>query len=162
MKLFTCQQIAEIDRLTIKLEPVSSIDLMERAAQRLTDWIFLNIRSDHSFYIFVGPGNNGGDALAVARMLSENNYNCTVFLADFGRELKGDAAINQARLIEQNKVILKKINSEDSIPEIPAEVVILDGLFGSGINKPLAGLSKIIVQKLNLEQSDQYRYRVQS
>lgn len=149
MKLFTCQQIAEIDRLTMKLEPISSIDLMERAAQRLTDWIFLNIRSDHSFYIFAGPGNNGGDALAIARMLADSNYNCSLFLADFGRELKGDAAINHARLIEQNKVILKKINSEDSIPEMPAGVVILDGLFGSGINKPLAGLSKLIVQKMN-------------
>lgn len=149
MKLFTCQQIAEIDRLTMKLEPISSIDLMERAAQRVTEWIFQNIRIDQSFYIFAGPGNNGGDSLAVARMLAENNYTCTVFLADFGRELKEDAAINQSRLIEQNNVLLKKIDSENSIPEIPSDVIVLDGLFGSGINKSLTGLAKAIVQRIN-------------
>lgn len=149
MKLFTCRQIAEIDRLTMKLEPISSIDLMERAAQRVTEWIFQNIGNDQSIYIFAGSGNNGGDALAVARMLAGSNYTCTVFLADFGRELKDDATINQSRLIEQEKVLQKKIDSEDSIPEIPTDVIVLDGLFGSGINKPLTGLAKGIVQKIN-------------
>jgi len=149
MKLFTCQQIAEIDRLTMKLEPISSIDLMERAAQRVTEWILQNIANDQSFYIFAGPGNNGGDAFAVARMLADSNYNCAVFFADFGRDLKEDAAINQARLIEQNKVLPGKIDSEDSIPGIPSDVIVLDGLFGSGINKPLTGLPKTIVQKIN-------------
>jgi len=149
MKLFTCQQIAEIDRLTMKLEPISSIDLMERAAQRLTEWIFQNVSCDHSFYIFAGPGNNGGDAFAVARMLADSNYNCTVFFADFGRVLKEDAVINQSRLIEQGKVLLEKIDFENSIPEIPSDVIVLDGLFGSGINKPLTGLAKAIVQQIN-------------
>jgi hydroxyethylthiazole kinase-like uncharacterized protein yjeF len=149
MKLFTCQQINEIDRLTMKLEPISSIDLMERASHRITDWIFQNIENDQSFFIFAGSGNNGGDALAVARMLAGSNYTCTIFLADFGRELKDNAAINQFRLVEQNKVLLKKIVSEDSIPEIPSDVIVLDGLFGSGINKPLTGLAKAIVTQIN-------------
>ncbi|HAQ21211.1 MAG TPA: bifunctional ADP-dependent NAD(P)H-hydrate dehydratase/NAD(P)H-hydrate epimerase [Prolixibacteraceae bacterium] len=149
MKLFTCQQIAEIDRLTMKHEPILSIDLMERAAQRVAEWILQKIVNDQPFYIFAGPGNNGGDALAVARMLAGCNYTCTVFLADFGRELKDDAAINLTRLKEQNKVLLKYIDSEDSIPEIPNEAVVIDGLFGSGINKSLEGLAREIVRKIN-------------
>ncbi|MBA4408226.1 MAG: bifunctional ADP-dependent NAD(P)H-hydrate dehydratase/NAD(P)H-hydrate epimerase [Odoribacter sp.] len=149
MKLFTCQQIAEIDRLTMKHEPILSIDLMERASQRVAEWIIQKIGNDQKFFIFAGPGNNGGDALAVARMLAGNNFNCTVFLADFGRELKDDPSSNLARLEEQNKVVLKKIDTEDAIPEISSETVVIDGLFGSGITKPLTGLAKKIVQKIN-------------
>lgn len=149
MKLFTCHQIAEIDQLTMKLEPISSIDLMERASAKVTDWIIQNIGNDRPFLIFAGPGNNGGDALAVARMLSWFNFKCTVYLTCFGRDLKGDPAINWQRLEEQNKVLLKRIDSEDSIPEISFETIIIDGLFGSGLNKPLEGLAKVIVQKIN-------------
>jgi len=149
MKLFTCQQIAEMDHLTMKLEPISSIDLMERASGQVADWIIQNIGNDRPFYIFAGPGNNGGDALAVARMLAWCNFRCTVFLACFGHELKGDPAINWQRLEEQNKFLLKRIDSEDSIPEIPAETVVIDGLFGSGLNKPLDGMAGEIVRKIN-------------
>lgn len=149
MKLFTCKQIAGIDQLTIKLEPISSIDLMERASFKIADWLIHQIDRTRQVYLFAGPGNNGGDALAVARMLAWSNLKCTVYLANFGRELKGDPAINWQRLEEQNKVTLKRIDSEDSIPEISADTIVIDGLFGSGLNKPLDGLAKMIVEKIN-------------
>jgi hydroxyethylthiazole kinase-like uncharacterized protein yjeF len=149
MKLFTCKQIARIDQLTMQLEPISSIDLMERASFKIADWLIHHIDRNRKVYLFAGPGNNGGDALAVARMLAWSNLNCTVYLADFGRELKGDAAINWQRLEEQNKVILKRIDSENTIPKIHADTIVIDGLFGSGLNKPLDGLAKIIVKKIN-------------
>jgi NAD(P)H-hydrate epimerase len=154
MKLFTCKQISGIDQLTMQLEPISSIELMERASFRIADWVIQNVNHDRQVYLFAGPGNNGGDALAVARMLAWSNFRCTVYLADFGRELKGDPAINWQRLEEQNKVILKKIDSEESIPEIPAETIIIDGLFGSGLNKPLEGLAKKIVQQINQSEAE--------
>lgn len=150
MKLFTCSQISEIDRLTMKLEPISSVDLMERASAKVADWIIQNIENDRPLWFFAGPGNNGGDALAVARLLALCNFDCTVFIADFGRELKGDPAINLQRLKEQEKVLLKKIDSEETIPEIHSGVVVVDGLFGSGLNKPLNGLAEKIVLKINL------------
>jgi len=150
MKLFTCTQISEIDRLTTELEPISSIDLMERASAQAADWIINNIGNDRQFWFFAGPGNNGGDALAIARILSGKNCSCTVFIVSLGRELKGDPAINLQRIEEQNKVFLKKIDTEESIPEIPSGVVIIDGLFGSGLNKPLDGLAGKIVQRINL------------
>jgi NAD(P)H-hydrate epimerase len=149
MKLFTCKQIAGIDQLTMKMEPISSIELMERASFKIADWLIHHIDRSKQVYLFAGPGNNGGDALAVARMLAWSNFKCTVYLADFGRELKGDAAINWQRLEEQNKVTLKRIDSEDSIPEISGEAIVIDGLFGSGLNKPLEGLAAKIVQRIN-------------
>ena len=149
MKIFTCKQIQEIDQLTIKLEPISAIDLMERASQQIADWIIQQIGDNQPFYIFAGPGNNGGDALAVARILVSSNFSCTVFLASFGRELKGSPAINWKQLELQNKVQLKQIENEASIPEIPSDVIVIDGLFGSGLTKPLDGLAKKIALKIN-------------
>jgi len=149
MKLFTCKQIAAIDQLTMKLEPISSIDLMERASGEVADWIIQNIGNDRPFVFFVGPGNNGGDALAVARMLGWCNFNCTVYLVSLGRELKGDPAINLQRLEEQDKVVVKRIDSEESIPDLSSGVIVIDGIFGSGLNKPLDGLAKSIVGQIN-------------
>lgn len=149
MKFFTCSQIAEIDQLTMTFEPIVSIDLMERASAQAADWILTNVDLNLPIYLFAGPGNNGGDALAVARILASAGLECTVFLSTFGREFKGDPATNWQRLLEKNKVSLNRINSEDDIPEIPSEIVLIDGLFGSGLNKPLDGLAAQIVQKIN-------------
>jgi NAD(P)H-hydrate epimerase len=122
---------------------------MERASTQVADWIINNFGNDRPFWFFAGPGNNGGDALAVARMLASHNFDCTVFIADFGRTLKSDPLINLKRLEEQNKVRLNKIDLEEQIPEIPSEAIVIDGLFGSGLNKPLDGLAGKIVQKIN-------------
>jgi NAD(P)H-hydrate epimerase len=149
MKLFTCKQIAEIDRLTMKLAPISSIDLMEMASVQVSEWVIYHTEIEQDINIFAGPGNNGGDAMAIARLLALKNFRCTVWLADFGRELKGDPALNLERLKNQNKVTLKRIDSEVSIPDLSANTVIIEGLFGSGLNKPLSGLAKSIVQKIN-------------
>ena len=149
MKLFTCKQIAGIDRLTMDLEPIESISLMERASFKVADWLVSNIDNARPVYLFAGPGNNGGDVLAIARMLACSNLNCTVYLAGFERGLQGDPAINWKRLEEQNRVVLKKIDSEDSIPEISSDTIVIDGLFGSGLNKPLERLAKKIVQQIN-------------
>lgn len=149
MKLFTCHQISEIDQLTMQLEPIASIDLMERASMQVADWLLRNIDGDCPLWFFAGPGNNGGDALAVARLMATTGFECTVYLADFGRELKGDPAINWQRLQQQGKADLRSIESENSIPEIPSNVVVIDGLFGSGLNKPLEGQAAEIVRRIN-------------
>ncbi len=149
MKFFICSQIAGIDKQTMKLEPISSIDLMERASFKVADWLVRYIDHKKTVYLFAGPGNNGGDALAVARMLVWNKLDCTVFLCGFGRKLNGDPAINWQRLEEQNLVRLKKINMENDIPDISPETIVVDGLFGSGLNKPLEGLAAKIVHQIN-------------
>lgn len=149
MKLFTCQQIATLDKLTMMLEPISSIDLMERASERVADWITRKLGNIRTLWFFAGPGNNGGDALAVARLLAHKGFDCKVYLADFGKELKGDPANNLERLKEQNKVQLKRIDYESDIPDIPADVIVIDGLFGSGLTRPLEGLAAKIIKRIN-------------
>jgi len=131
MKLFTCQQITEIDQLTMKLEPISSIDLMERASMQAADWIINHLGTFRTVWFFAGPGNNGGDALAIARILARTNFDCTVFIADLGKELKGDPAINLNRLKELGKSVIKNITSEADIPDISDDVIVIEGLFGS-------------------------------
>lgn len=149
MKLFTCKQISEIDRLTMQLEPISSIDLMERASEQVANWMTQHVEKENKIFVVAGPGNNGGDTLAVARLLAQRGFACSVSLADFGRQLSVDAAENLRRLEEQKKAAITRINSEADIPPIPPKTVVVDGLFGSGLNKPLTGLAKSIVKSIN-------------
>ena len=67
MKIFTGAQIRELDKYTIEHEPVKSIDLMERAAKSITHAITETWSNGMPVIVFAGPGNNGGDALAVSR-----------------------------------------------------------------------------------------------
>ncbi|MBN1821123.1 MAG: NAD(P)H-hydrate dehydratase [Prolixibacteraceae bacterium] len=148
MKIFTTKQIAEIDRYTIENEPIADIDLMERASLQMVNWLIQNISNEKNLMVFAGPGNNGGDALAIARMMADYDYQVNVFLLDTDKGLKGSPAINWKRLEDQNKVQLNKIKDENDIPEIKDEIII-DGLFGSGLSRPLEGLPAAIVRKIN-------------
>ncbi|MCG6185872.1 NAD(P)H-hydrate dehydratase [Maribellus maritimus] len=149
MKLFTTKQIAGIDKFTIENEPISDIDLMERAALQITHWLVKRFSTEQKMVFFAGPGNNGGDALAIARQLANLDFVCEVFLLDFGKELKGSPAMNWKGLEEQNKVKLVKFKDESGFPELGLTDVILDGMFGSGLSRPLEGFSAAIVGKIN-------------
>jgi len=149
MKLFTTKQIAKLDKYTIQNEPIADIDLMERASMQITNWLVQRFSTEQKMVFFAGPGNNGGDALAVARQMADLDFVCEVFQMDTGKELKGSPAINWQRLEEQGKVKLSKINSINDFPELDEEDVIVDGLFGSGLTRPLSGLAAEIVEKLN-------------
>ena len=78
MKIFTSAQIHELDKYTIEHEPVKSIDLMERSAKAITEAITEQWTNQTPIVVFAGPGNNGGDALAVARLLAEQDYDVRV------------------------------------------------------------------------------------
>ena len=87
MKIFTAGQVRKIDAYTIKNEPIESIDLMERAAVQITAWIAEMFDNRHPFLFLVGPGNNGGDGLAAARLLKEQNYTVEVLLVRISDKL---------------------------------------------------------------------------
>lgn len=78
MKLFTSQEIHELDTYTIEHEPIRSVDLMERAAKVMTQAIVKRWSNITPVIVFAGPSNNGGDALAIARMLAEKRYEVSV------------------------------------------------------------------------------------
>lgn len=149
MKLFTTKQIALLDQYTIKHEPIADIDLMERAALQITNWMIRRFSNERKFIFFAGPGNNGGDALAVARQMAELDFQCEVWLMDFGKELKGSLAINRKRLEDQDKVELKKISTIDACSDVDESDVFVDGLFGSGLSRPLESLPAQIVSFMN-------------
>lgn len=149
MKLFTTKQIAELDRFTIEHEPIADIDLMERASMQVTNWLLQEASTEQKLVFFAGPGNNGGDALAIARQMAEFDYACEVYLLDFGKGLKGSPATNWSRLEEQNKVKLVRLESRTDFPNIGEDDVIIDGLFGSGLTRPLEGLTAELVQFIN-------------
>jgi ADP-dependent NAD(P)H-hydrate dehydratase / NAD(P)H-hydrate epimerase len=149
MKLFSTNQIAEIDKYTIDNEPVSDIDLMERAAMQITKWVMQHFQPERKMLFFAGPGNNGGDALASARQLADAGYRSDVVLLDMGKGLHGSPAINKQRLEEQGKVHIKLISRAGDFPETGPGDVIIDGLFGSGLSRPLEGFPAEIVRKIN-------------
>ena len=98
MKIISSQQLKELDKYTIIHEPISSIDLMERAAHALTEAIIRRWDKSFKIIVFAGPGNNGGDALAVARMLSQKNYHVEVYLFNTQGKLSEECSTNLNRL----------------------------------------------------------------
>ena len=153
MKLFKSAQVREIDSYTIKNEPISSIDLMERASINFANWFCKKFDSAKKVVVFSGPGNNGGDGLAVARILSGRNFNVQVYLLDFGRGLSEDCQLNLNRLKLLKDVRLDILSESDSVPEISGEARIIDAIFGSGLSRPVKAFPKKIIQYINSQES---------
>ncbi len=148
MKLLSAQQIQQWDAFTMLQEPVTSIDLMERAAQRCVHWISENNFIHPSIKIFCGKGNNGGDGLVIARLLLEKGYNVIVYILEFGALGTNDFQINLHRL-HQITSDIHFIQSAEFIPAIEKDDLVIDALYGSGLNRPLQLLSKEIVEHIN-------------
>ena len=101
MKIFPTLSVKKLDAYTIEHEPVAEIDLMERASEVLAQEICSRFSPEMPFVVFAGPGNNGGDALAVARMLMEKGYNVQTYLFNISDHLSIDCMTNKKRLIEK-------------------------------------------------------------
>ena len=149
MKIFTSSQIHELDKYTIENEPIESIALMERAAKALTQAIAGVWNNSTPVIVFAGPGNNGGDALAVARMLAERDYKVTVYLFNITGSLSPDCAQNKRCLQETKRVQFIEVTEEFDPPQLESGMLVVDGLFGSGLNKPLAGGFASLVKYIN-------------
>jgi NAD(P)H-hydrate epimerase len=150
MKIFTSNQIQEFDRYTIEHEPISSINLMERAARAITHAVMDEYDNRTPMVVFAGPGNNGGDALAMARLLTDNGYEVTVYLFNIHDHLSEECSANKQRLIEKKKCkSFTEITLNFDPPELNENSVVIDGLFGSGLSKPLAGGFASLVKYVN-------------
>jgi len=149
-KIFTSSQIRNIDQYTIKSEPIASIDLMERAAKIMTEWLYKNFPVSTRFIIFAGPGNNGGDAIAMSRILFYNNYFSKLFIVTNNEaNLSPDGKINLQRVKKETIVEVKFIDSIADFPKLSSEEIIIDGLFGSGLSRPLDGIFADLVNHIN-------------
>ena len=140
MKILSARQFKELDRFTIENEPVASIDLMERAAVAIADEVAARWSADRRIVSFAGAGNNGGDALAVARLLAAKGYTTLTYLFNIKGLLSPDCEANRDRLAATPGAELIEVTSQFDFPRLsPERDIVVDGLFGTGLNKPLDG-----------------------
>ena len=149
INLLTAEQARAADQFTILNEPIASIDLMERASRAFVS-IFIKHypKKGKKIAVYCGTGNNGGDGLAIARILSEKGYQkVNVKIVRFSTKVSADFQINYERLKSVN-ISIVEIKEKDSLPVEDAEILI-DALLGSGLNKPLSGAWMNLVLSLN-------------
>jgi ADP-dependent NAD(P)H-hydrate dehydratase / NAD(P)H-hydrate epimerase len=147
MKILSASQIRELDAYTIQNEPIGSLDLMERAACAFVKWWCARIDNQRQVVIFCGKGNNGGDGLAIGRLLSAKGYSVRVLVAQYTDSGSNDFQHNLDRA--RDFLTVKDIAQPKDIPELPADCVVIDALLGSGLSRPVSGLLKEIVTALN-------------
>ncbi|RYY62593.1 MAG: NAD(P)H-hydrate dehydratase [Chitinophagaceae bacterium] len=173
MRIFSAEQIRAWDAYTISNEPVASVDLMERAALKVFGWIKGQGLLNKNFLVCCGKGNNGGDGLAIARMLAENH--CTVQVIIAGDPEKGSADFreNLSRLPStitcfnlQNTSDLAALDTVFNITKTPADsepaktnlqppgtlsgnTIIIDAIFGSGLHKVPEGIYASLIALIN-------------
>ena len=147
MKIFTAAQIREWDKCTIKEEPITSIDLMERAATACFKWIKKNISSTKHISICCGTGNNGGDGLVIARLLQQAKCEVSVYILN-NKKTSTEFAVNFDKLAALN-VDLFYINTASDFPVFAKNSVIIDALFGTGLDRPLKTIAAKLVAAIN-------------
>lgn len=139
MKILTATQCKALDKFTIEHEPIASVDLMERASAALAEELMSRWKTPQRFLFFAGPGNNGGDALAVARIMSQNGYRVEAYLFNTTGRLSDECQTNLQRLQETPTAGCHEIKAQFSFPSVTPDDIIVDGLFGTGLSKPLNG-----------------------
>jgi NAD(P)H-hydrate epimerase len=144
MKILSAQQIKKLDAYTIENLPIASIDLMEKAALKCVYWLIKNMDTGR-YVIFCGNGNNGGDGLAIARLLFGAGKDVVVLYDDKVKK-SVDNELNFNRLPKQIKVL----NFVDCDFEfIQKQDVIIDALLGIGLSKPIEGVYEKIINLIN-------------
>lgn len=149
MKILTCTQQKEADAYTIANNNILSINLMEKAASLIADEISKRWDRSHRIVVFAGAGNNGGDALAVARLLFSKSYPVEIYLFNIKGTISEDCMTNIQRLQQCGFTDYHEISNAFEPPKLTAEDVVVDGLFGSGLNKPLSGGFASVVKYIN-------------
>ena len=150
MKIFKAEQVREADAYTIKYEPISSIDLMERAAKKASAWIINKYSNNKKIAVFVGPGNNGGDGLVIARHLLEKRYQVKAFNLEVSENYSEDFLINKERLRKKNKNVFDVYHSNIDLSQFD---IIIDAIFGSGLTRPISGGLIQTIKEINQSSS---------
>lgn len=148
MKIFTAKKIRQCDEFTIANEPVSSVQLMERAAQSCVNWILENCKIHKNFTIFCGNGNNGGDGLAIARLLYLKGFDVDVFVKDTKGNFSRDAAVNLKKLKDFSGISIKEFKDFQK-ERITEQTICIDAVFGTGLSRKMEGEELKIINELN-------------
>ncbi len=149
MKIFISEKIKELDKYTIQKEPILSIDLMERAASVFTETFVSEFKDFSEIFVFAGPGNNGGDALAIARLLYHRGFRVKAYLFNPQNNLSENCENNKCQLSRLSGIKFVEVKNSFTPPEIKNGDIVIDGLFGSGLNRPLEGGFASVVRFIN-------------
>ena len=147
--ILSVEKIRDWDKYTIQKEPVSSIDLMERASNVFVRWLIENrTHSDNKILVIASKGNNGGDGLAVARLLIDRAFDVDIMVADIQINSTSDFETNLKRLNEK-RIKIEYILKNDPLPSFEEYSIIIDALFGSGLERPITGYWAQFVKAVN-------------
>ncbi|MCA9383351.1 NAD(P)H-hydrate dehydratase [Candidatus Dojkabacteria bacterium] len=148
MKILSAQQLRELEQATLNNQPISNVDLMERVGKAFVSWFTEVIQSNSSIAILVGKGNNGGDGLVIARLLRNKGYQVEVHIIEH-REKASDAFVtNLNRIEEETDIYIGHVQDIQHLVDL-SDYIVIDAMLGMGINKPLVGLLKSIVEQVN-------------
>jgi ADP-dependent NAD(P)H-hydrate dehydratase / NAD(P)H-hydrate epimerase len=148
MKILSAAEIRDWDQYTITHEPVSSVSLMERAALTCVNWLERNNYFGNHFTVFCGKGNNGGDGLAIARILAKRQCNVTVYILESGQKGTYDFQHN-LELLHKFPVDIGYIQTKENFHAFTYGDIIIDALFGSGLNRPADGIAAELIEHIN-------------
>ena len=154
MKILSAEQIRLWDQYTIQNKPISSYDLMERASETFSYWFSNIYDSEKDVYVFCGTGNNGGDGLAIARLLHYHFFNVSVFICNLSLNKTEDFCKNLDALPPRADLLKGHINEGNSFPAIPQGVIIVDAILGSGLSRPVEGYWATFFNHLNNSSTD--------
>jgi ADP-dependent NAD(P)H-hydrate dehydratase / NAD(P)H-hydrate epimerase len=150
MKVLSTEQIRELDAFTIANEPISSIHLMERAARVCVSRIEKMVNIREKILVVCGKGNNGGDGLAITRLLLDQGFEANALVIHYTTNFSADASTNYDLLKENFPENLQDIYSfEDLELLMPEKAVLIDAILGTGINKGVEGFLGEVIQYLN-------------
>ncbi|HAD12070.1 MAG TPA: bifunctional ADP-dependent NAD(P)H-hydrate dehydratase/NAD(P)H-hydrate epimerase [Saprospirales bacterium] len=150
MKIYSAAQTRAWDAFTMDREPITSFELMNRAVQVLSDWFIHTYPSRiRPVLILCGTGNNGGDGVALARHLCWEDYDAKVVVCDFNGKHSEDFDRQMALLPSNGQVQIEIWHNAADFSPMPANVLVIDALFGSGLNRVLEGVWADLVMKIN-------------
>ena len=150
MKIFSTVQIQNWDAYTVKNEGIDSIDLMERASETFANWFTEQFSNKLiPIYVFCGNGNNGGDGLAISRLLHQKSYDVNVMVLGHSDRRSEDNQTNLNTILQISDLKISNISNQEGFPHIQNSSIIIDALFGTGLNSELHGLVRNLVLFLN-------------
>ncbi len=149
LPILSSEEIRAWDAYTIKNEPILSIDLMERASNVFADWFIEKYDGRNpKILIIASKGNNGGDGLAVARILTENAFDVEILIADIQAKSSKDFNINLKRL-KDKRIEFEYLADDDIMPNFNKYDIIIDAIFGSGLSRPITGYWAKVIDNIN-------------
>ena len=149
IKIFATEKVKDIDKYTILNIPIAPIDLVEEAVTAFVNEFRNHYSKMHRIVGFAGQGNNGADALGIARQLLDESYKVIVYLFNPTGYLSPECAENKRRLLNIDQVEFTEIRDNFIPPYLSSRDVVIDGLFGSGLNRPLSGGFAGLVKYIN-------------